>query len=647
MCDGSLITKGHFVKELGIELSTARRVVWLPRMTGDVVDPGVLPGIRVGRLRLLARGGMAWRMVVSRFRWIGGWSWPMTIAVAFIYTGCFASFISRHTSLPFWDGYVYVQKTWDLASKFDRSSVSRRLNPALYLRGSQPERPPLLIAAAAIALGPNPGNAAIAYVWLTIRVGVILLALYLLSREFRTTRFVPAAALVIFGSPLMCNFYRLYFMDEPFAAFGLLGFALILIDDRHRTMGSAAAASMGILALFLVKPVAPAFVFPWCVIRGVRALRPLRQDWPGIKQHARPLILWAIPYLLLLTVMLSLIYASPYGPGIRQQYKLGATGYWHQDIGATAAFQLFAFVLPPWLLLALLVSFPFFRRLKLKAVLLYLLAGLLWWVLFSYFLTYTVEDRLLGQAMPYVATAVLLWVCQRPTVALVVTVVAGFFFFSNTLIATGRITPRHHRSIVSKLARFLSPRPGYQQPVPEVGLLPFASQLNAAINPSKATTARGVFSDLYVEPNPLNMSLRISTRPQRVFVRGVLKAPQDFDVGRFCQEQWFITKTRRQNPGVTSTGLWTAMNCVHALITDNQSPLHSYFERVLEAPIHQPDIEDSLVLWHLASTPPAEAIIDSLRWLKPRLTNDPPAFKAVIDAQIGILSTAISDTSKN
>src|SRR5439155_18242569 len=115
MCDGSLITKGHFVKELGIELSTARRVVWLPRMTGDVVDPGVLPGIRVGRLRLLARGGMAWRMVVSRFRWIGGWSWPMTIAVAFIYTGCFASFISRHTSLPFWDGYVYVQKTWDLA----------------------------------------------------------------------------------------------------------------------------------------------------------------------------------------------------------------------------------------------------------------------------------------------------------------------------------------------------------------------------------------------------------------------------------------------------------------------------------------------------------------------------------------------------
>src|SRR6185436_7941318 len=106
-----------------------------------------------------------------------------------------------------------------------------------------------------------------------------------------------------------------------------------------------------------------------------------------------------------------------------------------------------------------------------------LLCGLLWWFLFSFFLTYAVEDRLLGQAMPYVVTALVIWVCQRPVTAVVVTAVAGLFFTCNTLVATGRIPP----GSTPKAVRFLFPVPEFQQPIPEVGLLPFARQLDAAI----------------------------------------------------------------------------------------------------------------------------------------------------------------------
>lgn len=608
-------------------------------MRTEVTGHCAQPRIRGVASGVLVRSRDAWQALSARSFWLSHWCWPLTIAVALIYVVCFAGFIRRHTALPFWDGYVYVQKTRNLAEKFHRASFVERLNPALYLKEMQPERPPLLIAAAAIVLGPNPGNAAIAYVWMTVRVVVILLALFLLSRQLGTSWFVPAAALVIFGSPLMCDFYRLHMMDEPFAAFGLLAFALMLIDDRRQTMGSALAASAGILALFLVKPVAPAFVLPWCIVRGIRALFPLRHQ-PVI---LRPLIMWAIPYVSLLGVMLALLYASPYGPGIREQYNLGLTGYWNTEVTFQQARRFSALMLPPWLLLAAIPVVRFWRTFQQKPMLLYLAGGLVWWVVFSFFLTYAVQDRLLGQAMPYAVTGLLVWLCQRPAIALVVTLAAGFFFTYNTLAANGGMKVRYD-SNTYKMVKFLSPVPGHQRPVPEVGLISFARQLNAALSDEKPKNVRGVFNDTHVEPNAVNMALHLSTGAQDVRVQWVPADPLAFNVRKFCRQRWFVTKTRRPVPGSGHTGLWTTIQSAHALITDAASPLHSYFQKVFEVPIRQPDLEDTLVLWHLPSLPPDSVIADSLRWLKPRLTNDPPAFSAAIDSQFQAILKGTSGT---
>ncbi len=619
-----------------------------PSRTAVAAAPSA-PRTSISGSPLLSRCGNAWRTLSPRLGRLHGWSWPLTIAIALIYTASFANFIGRHTSFPFYDGYGYVLKTWTLAERIHSASYPELLNPSLYFRGNQPQRPPLLMTIAAAILGPKSSHTAIAYVWLIVRVAVILLALYLLSREFKSARFVPAVALVIFASPLTCNYYRLYFMDEPFAAFGLLAFALIVVDDRRQTMGSALAACTGILALFLTKPVAPAFLLPLCLVRGVRAILPLRHHWPNLRPQVQKLLPWMAPYLLLLTIMLLILLGTPYGASIREQYKLGSTGYWHQDIDGRAAFQLISFVLPPWIWLTWLIVIPFARGFQHNSILCYTVGGFLWWLLFSFRLTYTVEDRLIGQAMPYVVTGLLFWICQRRSTAVVVTLAAAFFFMYNTYSANGRIIMGRPGGSTAKRVRFLSPVPWYQQPVPEVGLVAFAASMNAALAAEKAADVYGVFGDNYVEPNSLNLALRMNTQGPAVSVRWIPEGPQRFDVARFCRTRWFITKTRRPNVGYSKTGLWTAMNSVHALIIDSNSPLHSYFQKVLESPIHQPDLEDTLVLWHLPSRPPDSAIADALRWLRPRLSNDPPAFITVIDSQIEAISrkSSMNDSSQS
>ena len=593
------------------------------QVTEDHAQPGIsgLPSLVLSRSRDVCKE------ILARTSGLTGWCWVLTMAVALIYTASFASFISRHTSLPFWDGFVYVEKTWNLADNFYRASFAQRLNPALYLNDIQPERPPLLIATAAIVLGPNPGNAAIARVWLGLRVVVVLLALYLLSRRFGTAAFAPAAALVIFGSPLMSNFYRLYFMDEPFAAFGLLAFALLLVDDQRQTIWSALAAAAGILMLFLVKPVAPAFVLPLCVVRGARAFLSFRQQ----RSDLRSLMLWALPYSILLVIMLLLLYATPYGPGIREQYKLGQTGFWQRHVGFAEAVQLTFLMVPPWLLLALIIVAGLSQGPQHRSVLLYVAAGFLWWVLFSFALTYTVEDRLLGQAMPYLVTGILISVCYRPRAVLITTLAAAFFFTYNMLAVNGRTK---QRSKTSQRVRLFSPVPQRQQPVPEVGLIQFAPQLEAAVHAQKKQKIWGIFGDVYVEPNALNMALRMTSQAGSVFVASLPRTPRDLNLARFCNTRWFITKMRRPNDGSIGTGLWTVVNCMHWAITDPDSPMHTYFQKIGEGPIHQPDLEDTLVLWHLPSVPPAPVIAATLRWLKPRLTNEPPAFSAAIEEQL-------------
>src|SRR5947207_3403518 len=135
-------------------------------MQADVRDGCAEPGMGENPSPCLGRWRTACQSFLRQLSAAGRWSWPLTLAVALIYTASFATFITYHTSLPFYDGYGYVMKTRDLAEKFHDASFFQRLNPALYLGAVPAQRPPLLMAIAAIVLGPSPTNAAIAYVWL-------------------------------------------------------------------------------------------------------------------------------------------------------------------------------------------------------------------------------------------------------------------------------------------------------------------------------------------------------------------------------------------------------------------------------------------------------------------------------------------------
>src|SRR5215813_2616334 len=75
-----------------------------------------------------------------------GLAWPVAILAALVYTGCFATFIARHTAYPFYDGYGYVAKTWIIADRFQQATFFGRINPRLYLNPPFAERPPLLPA---------------------------------------------------------------------------------------------------------------------------------------------------------------------------------------------------------------------------------------------------------------------------------------------------------------------------------------------------------------------------------------------------------------------------------------------------------------------------------------------------------------------
>ena len=582
-----------------------------------------------------SRGWLRFLQHVSR------WSWPVGIAVAMIYTLAFSAFITRHTVLPFYDAYGYLTKSWHIAEAFHSVSFWGRFNPHLYIDPWPAERPPLLLAIAGIVLGAHSQPATVAVLWFGLRVGAILAALYLLSREFRSSKFVPATLMVIFGSPIMGNFTRLYVMDEPFAAFGLLAFALILIDHRRNTILSAVGASIGIFSLFLIKPVAPAFLLPLILVRALYVIIPIIRERKHAWSLIRSRIPWALPYAALFVTMLLLIYATPYGPAIRAQYQLGQTGFWHVDVTARQAFMLISYVLPTWIALALLLASPLARRWPNKAVLVYGLVMFLWWNLFS-FSTYTIEDRLIGQAMPVVVTAILLFLCQRPAPAFLITLVALFSFTYNAFIFSGRIILRQER-FSTQLISDLFPGPVWPViPVGEIGLIPFARQLVKVVPPTGPIHIYAVEGDVYSEPLAIDLAIRVVSPAnfERISIDWVPTLPEQFSLTDFCNRHLVITKTLRPTSGgYTNTGLWVSVNTFHKLITDPQSPIHPYFQKVFEAPIHQPDLEDTFVVWSLKNPPPPEAMAAALKWIEPQLPEK--AWKEAIQRSLSALPPGV------
>lgn len=587
------------------------------------------------------------RRGLRALRAVSRWSWPYAIVVAVVFLAQYVWYVVRATAFPYYDSIGYLDKVWAMADRFAGASGIARLQPSLYL-SAPPENYGLLMPAiaAVFAGGGHASPQAVALVWAVTRVLVVVLAVALLSWELRTSLFVPAALLVIFASPVTDNFTRMYMLDEPFGAFGLLAFVLVIIDDRRGTIGSAAAAAAGMLALFMVKPVAPAFLLPLVAVRGVRALLPLFRADGRTRATVGRFAGWCVPYLVLAGAFWWLYFDSPYGPAIREQYRLGQAGYWHVEVGPQLAWRLMSFLLPPWVALALLAALPFARRRRHKAILGYALVLFAWWAVFLFFLTYTVEDRLIGQAMPAVVVGVMVFLCSRPVPAFAVTTVATVFFAYNTLAAGGHEPVRPGRPVATAV-RLFSPVPGVSRPVREVGLIAAAKQLLAAIPPPPAgagpTDVLGLFGDNYAEPNSVDLALRAVTgeKSPRVDVGWVDADPSDLSVGKFVAgDRWFLTKThRRHPPSYEGSGIWTTMDSYHAVVTDPDSPLHPYFHQRFEAPLRLPFGNDTLVLWELPQRPPTDTVVATLKWLRPRLAADPRAATAV-DKELAALAAS-------
>jgi hypothetical protein len=345
-----------------------------------------------------------------------------------------------------------------------------------------------------------------------------------------------------------------------------------------------------------------------------------------------------IPYGVLLLIVLYVFYLTPYGAGVRTQYQLGQTGYWHNPMALRQALTWISFLVPPWILLSVLVAAPFARLWPNRVILLYTTAMLTWWVLFSFFMTYAVEDRLLGQAMPIVVVGLLIGLCERPSFALLATVVALGFFAFNTLILTGRLVPPYERLAV-RTVYWISPFSGRMQPTAEVGLIPFAREAMKVIPSDSATDIVALCSEPDVEPGALGSAFQI-VAPEtkgRLFINGMPEAPKDFLMATLCAHRWFITKTLRQTVGYSTTGIWTSLRYFHAIVTDPQSPMHAYFQKRCASPVHAGGLDDTLVLWELPQPPPASVLKATLAWIAPRVAGDSRA--AVIQEQLQALSS--------
>ncbi|MEI8196512.1 MAG: hypothetical protein WCI73_11435, partial [Phycisphaerae bacterium] len=276
----------------------------------------------------------------------------LTAAILLLYALCYGRLIAASDFVPTHDQAAYLSKTYILADAL-HDHPARLLNPLIYLGPPAANRPPLLMIVAAAA-GPAATPRTIALIWLTTRLLVLFLALILLARQVRSYLWLPAAACTIVAAPGgLTLHYNMLMMDQSFEAMGLLAFIWLApavlspvltstagqaspLPDRnplvapggspglegskdHPGKGGGwrltARGALGTLLLFLIKPAALAFLFPFYVLLAWRLWRWHRRepevDWP------RALRAWLWPYLALAAILI-LLALSPLGWAVVQ-----------------------------------------------------------------------------------------------------------------------------------------------------------------------------------------------------------------------------------------------------------------------------------------------------------------------------------------
>lgn len=531
-----------------------------------------------------------------------------SILAIIVYAAFMAGRIGEHTAVPYFDQAGYVLKVHALADLVSgRRGLLAMADLPEVLATPPANRGTLMPLAAALALGKGDFRD-IALLWLGIRLLALLVALAVLARAAGTAAFLPATVCVILAghTQLMLN-PSLYMMDQTFECFGLLAFALALLDVQRRSARSAAQAGAAAVALALVKPAAIAFIFPLYAVVMATAFRV------GARAvRARWVLPHAIAWLALLLLAL-----SPYGAAVRGQYQLGSLGYWSRGYTPTELVIWAVLVLPTWLAaLAALALVRHGRRALPPALL--PAAGLTaaWWYGFNTMLTYTIDARVIAAATPVAVSAAAIVICRGRGLRLAATATAVAAFGLALACASGRV-PFPNRLL------FVSVMPRAQHPVAEVGLVPLMER--TAQEAGRAEPTRGpvpvmaLISDDFVDPGALSLALLKAPAEHRARVQ-VLPAPWGSDpaeLDRATQVRWFLTKKRRKTVPLAGE-VWTLVHALDALITDTASPLHLHFERRLSQGVRQPDLADEVELWRVRKPPTAARFLAALRWLEPR-----------------------------
>lgn len=600
-------------------------------------------------------------------------AWVVTGLATLIFFLVAHNFIAHYTAVPDMDGNGYVFKVYNIADAL-AASAGAAFHADTYFSAWPAQRPPLLAIPPALLLGPQATPRSIETLWLVIRLATLLVGLWLLSGVAGHARFVPASLMAILGSQYVLRFNgNIFMMDEILGYCGLLVFALIVRDDGRRDSSPWVLAGVGAAAATLIKPVAPALLFPLFATRAARLLQPwvlplgaMRRasskglpEEPGQRHpsgepgaesfsppsatHAHQHVIRAVTGVILIGSFVWLLVATAYGRAVVDVYRLGDKGWWHYRLDLASTLALLSTVVPGWLLIALVVSLRRHRRQAHRsAILTYAAAIGLWWYFFNFALAYSTGERLLFAAAPSVTAALLMVVCERRRAAAVVTAAVSLLFVANLLLVTGglRLPPWARR-----VAAPLAPLAVREEPVSEVGLLSAARRVSAVVERVEphAPVVRiwAVVADRFVEGGSLTMALRLvePARQSRIAVWTFPLGSSSFDLPRFCRFNWFFTKGKRHAVELLGDAL-TSLDAFDRIITDPASPLHTYFQKQLDAPIHQPDLDDTLTLWYLRRPPSPAVQLAALRWVAPIFAGTPG--ETVVAREAATLSTAVA-----
>lgn len=559
-------------------------------------------------------------------------AWLFTFAAIVIYGWCYARLIQQSSVIPTHDQAAYIKKTYALADALYYTPW-RLLHPATLFGSPSANRPPLMMFLAALIAGPHASPQTIGLIWLTLRLLILAVALWEISRLAGTLRLLPAAALAILAAPGGLTLHpNMYMMDEPFAAFALLAFTWLVADWRAMAPATARRAGSGALLLFLIKPAALVLILPLYTLLLFRFWQ-LRCDDAGFCWRSTRSWRYIHAFFALL---LLLILATPYGWAVAQQYLLGSHGYWDQPRRFIAVIGMLALLAPPWLLAFAGADVAWrgvgpasWPRPEQRKIVLAALLTVGWWYLFNAGITYTLDARVLAGAMPIAVVGGLLVVVRSRIGAVLATFMAAVLFVASLLATTGRLP-------CPRLANAFSPMPASQQPIEEVGLISLASRLRDTVSAASldgSLRTHGVMvvtSDEYVELNALQLAMRFTGGDAGLDLDSHPWGSRDINVpATFQRFEWFITKSRFKYPPLTGD-VWTSLRAIDALILDPESPWRDKFQKQFTLPICEPGpngsvLHDSVTFWRLPESPTADDLRAAMTFMAPYFASTPGA----------------------